>query len=125
MHQCSKTTLGESGCGKTNIIEATATADDYILPFGKLTTPTPPAKSGQQVTLSIRPDAFEITERQTSGAIAAEILHTQFFGKCQELTCQAPNNPLSLIISAPAHTHFPDNKCYFVITTNGVSELEE
>ncbi len=111
--------------GKTNIITATTATNCYILPFGKLATPTPPAIPGQQVTLSIRPDAFEITAMQTPDSFKAEILHAQFFGEYQELTCQVTGIPGTLIISAPAHLSFSDNMCGFIINADGVSELEE
>jgi iron(III) transport system ATP-binding protein len=113
--------------GKTNIIAATTTAEGYILPFGKLTTPTPPAKSGQQVTLSIRPDAFEISKQKTPDTITAKIVQTQFFGDYHELTCRISEeqDPLTLTIYASSQHQFPDSKCYFIIRSNGASELEE
>jgi iron(III) transport system ATP-binding protein len=113
--------------GKTNIIAATATNDGYILPFGKVTTPTPPTKPGKQVTLSVRPDAFEISNQKTPDTITGEIIHTQFFGEYQELTCRVSDDQVStiLIINAPSQHQFSDSKCHFMIRSIGASELEE
>lgn len=113
--------------GKTNIIAATTTAEGYIIPFGKLTTPTPPAKSGQQVTLSIRPDAFEIADPEQSGSFSAMILQQKFFGEYHELTCRVEDSEFSdpLIIFIPVRQQLESNRCQFSINASGVSVLED
>jgi iron(III) transport system ATP-binding protein len=113
--------------GKTNIIAAATTEDGYILPFGKLTSPTPPTKSGQQVNLSIRPDAFDIRNQKAPDTITAEIVNVHFFGDYQELICRVSDNQVStiLIINAPSQHQFSDSKCHFIIRNDEVTELEE
>jgi iron(III) transport system ATP-binding protein len=113
--------------GKTNIIAAATTEDGYILPFGKLTSPAPPTKPGQQVNLSIRPDAFDIRNQKAPDTITAEIVNVHFFGDYQELICRVSDNQVStiLIINAPSQHQFSDSKCHFIIRNDEVTELEE
>ncbi len=112
--------------GKTNLLAADTLPHGYRLPFGEI----PAARSGRQygrrVTLSIRPDAFEIAGPGTPEAFPATLLDRQFCGEYQELTCQpdCSCNATRLAIYAPAHQQFVESTLHLTIRAAEVNELE-
>lgn len=113
--------------GKTNFLTATADDVGLQLPFGKVKTPLGFFYKGKTLSVSLRPDSFQIFHQHANHAIEGKIVRETFFGKYKELVVEVPTKTgsPSLIIFAQPHAVFPSGKIFFSINADGLSVLDQ
>jgi iron(III) transport system ATP-binding protein len=112
--------------GKTNFLTATADDEGLRLPFGKIKTPMGFFYKEKTLSVSLRPDSFEVHNKPVDGSIEGRIISETFFGKYKELNIEAATKTgsRSLIIFTQPHLVFPGSKVFFTINAEGLSVLE-
>jgi iron(III) transport system ATP-binding protein len=109
--------------GKSNFISAKPVENGFETALGFISAESELYLDKPEVTLSIRPESFRITEPNAQAAIKGRVLSQKFFGEYTELVVEvsAKGKPETITIhSKPAHQHLA-GECWFVVDEGGVS----
>lgn len=112
--------------GKTNILSARVSAKGFHTPLGLIQAENINAELNQQVTLSIRPEHFNIVSPDSDG-ISGDIVQKKFLGEYLELTCKVKNpsgEPSEIIIYSSPQLSCPDPRCYFKPRADRISIID-
>ncbi len=101
--------------GKANIIKAQVSGKGFLTSMGLIEGSSGVMPENQKVTLSIRPEDFEITDK-SDDCFCGHIVKERFFGEYKEITCLVPGTngeETQIIIYVSPHLQCKTPKCYF------------
>lgn len=108
--------------GKSNLISAKPVKNGFETAIGFI-----PAESGlyldkPKVSLSIRPESFQITKPNEQAAMKGRVLSQKFFGEYTELVVEvsAKGNPETIVIHTNPGNQLLSDDCWFKIEGVGV-----
>lgn len=113
--------------GKTNFLSAKPVKSGFETAVGFIKGDSEPYRDKSLVTLSIRPESFQIVEPNNRAAIKGRILSQKFFGEYTELTVEVPCSDKTEIITIhtkPGNIE-PDSECWFMIDDEGLVVIDE
>ena len=111
--------------GKTNFITAKPVKNGFEATIGFIAAENAACLDKPVLTLSIRPESFQIVEPNNSAAIKGRILSQKFFGEYTELIVEvlSSEKPENITVHLkPGHQH-PGAECWFEVDEVGISIL--
>jgi iron(III) transport system ATP-binding protein len=114
--------------GKANIIKAIVTPQGLLTPLGLIKPEEKFSSNGQNITLSIRPEDFEIMEKNSPGCFCGDVVKERFFGEFKEVTCEVSGSEgekIQVVIYTSPQTRCPVEKCFFRPSGNNLNVLKE
>ncbi|MBE0660862.1 MAG: ABC transporter ATP-binding protein [Bacteroidales bacterium] len=113
--------------GKSNFISAKPVKNGFETAIGFITAESELYLDKPKVTLSIRPESFQLTEPNKENAFKGRILSQKFFGEYTELIVEVPakDKPETITIHSKKGNWYPVNECWFVVNEEGGVVINE
>lgn len=113
--------------GKSNFILAKPVKNGFETTIGFIPVESEFYRDQPKVTLSVRPESFQITEPNEEAAIKGRILSQKFFGEYTELVVEvsAKGKPETITIHSTQGNRHPISECWFVVNEEGVVVVDE
>lgn len=112
--------------GKTNLLQARITQEGYLTPMGMIYASLPQEQIGDQVMVSIRPEAMELST-QAEGCFCGNIKEERFFGEYKEIVCQVKTTTgesQEITIYTSPSADCPGFTCYFKPRQHSISIIQ-
>jgi iron(III) transport system ATP-binding protein len=113
--------------GETNFVKAKPVKTGFLTAQGLISWNSNPYSRNEFVTLSVRPEAYQLTQTEDQSTFSGTIRSRKFFGSHYEFMVEITNNISSKLLKIHLdHDINPaSQKCFFRVKPEGVSVIAE